>query len=604
MAANHPMTENTKSKNCFPAWAHGLLAGLCLLPPVMLAILLCRNAVNVPYWDEWDDDLAGIFLKAHAGGLSLDDFWTQHNESRLVLPRAIFLLLGGFSHWNLLREVAFTFSLACAAAAMIFWLGRKTLAGRPATAWLVFFIASLLIFSPTQYQAWLWGMELILYLPLVCILVSLLVLQTNLSGRTKLFICAALATASTYSFSNGLLAWVALFPILFLSEGWSGLQKKKRAALLWLFALFANVALYFQDYQFPPSSGFWRVLCLDPLRVVEYLLVFLGNPLVNQNSDNEVTAGIIIGGVQLILFIAICILIFHWRRNFALMNRVWSWLTLGGYGILSALLATTGRAAFGAEQALSPRYGIFGVCLTVALVFLVPIILFHRATPKNTARFAINKNKIRVALAILGATVVVLHALAFPAAVVNLTVFGLDLRLAKSSLKFLDVLPPQPATLAFLCPNYPKVKNMADALDRAGVWNYSLHQTRRLADFKQIPPPARAIGVIETSQVIGTNLFLSGWAIAPTRHAAADCVVFTCEATNIAPQIFALMDQRSVRMALVNKFHDQIFLVAGWQKNCPLAELPKGALTVKAWSYDVETDALAPLANEVHLDNR
>ncbi len=35
--------------------------GLCLLPPVALAILLRRNAMNVPYWDEWDDDLAGIF---------------------------------------------------------------------------------------------------------------------------------------------------------------------------------------------------------------------------------------------------------------------------------------------------------------------------------------------------------------------------------------------------------------------------------------------------------------------------------------------------------------------------------------------------------------
>jgi hypothetical protein len=596
------MTENSKSKNRFPAWAHWLMFGLCLLPPVALAILLRCNAVNVPYWDEWDDDLAGIFLKWHAGSLSLGDFWTQHNESRLVLPRVIFLLLGGFSRWNLLHEVAFTFLLACAAAAMIFRLGQKTLAEHPTTGWLAFFIASLLIFSPTQYQAWLWGMELILYLPLVCILASLLVLQTNFSGRTKLFLCAALATASTYSFSNGLLAWIALFPILFLSEGWSGLQKNSRAALLWLFAFFGNVALYFQDYEFPPSPGFWRVLCLDPLRVVEYLLAFLGNPLVNQNSDNEVAAGIIIGGGQLILFIAVCILIFRWRRNFALMNRVWPWLTLGGYGILSALLATTGRAAFGAEQALSPRYGIFGVCLTAALIFLVPIILFRWAALENAPRFA---NKIiRGALVALGITVVTLHALAFPPEVMNLTVFGLDLRLAKSSLKFLDVLPPQPATLAFLCPNYPKVKNMADALDRAGVWNYSLLQTRRLADFKISLPPANAIGSIETSQVIGTNLFLSGWALAPTRHAAADCVVFTCEATNTAPQIFALMDQRSVRMDLVNKFHEQIFLVAGWQKNCPLAELPKGALTVKAWSYDVETDALSPLANEVHLDNR
>ena len=596
------MTEIQIFKRSFPAWAQWLLFALCLLPPVTLAILLRHNAVDVPYWDEWDDDLAGLFLKWHNGSLHLGDFWTQHNESRFVLPRVIFLLLGGFSHWNLLHEVAFTFLLAGAAAAMIFWLGQKTLADRPATKWLAFFIASLLIFSPAQSEAWLWGLELILYLPLVFILTSLLLLRTNWSRQTKLFLCAALATTSTYSFSNGLLAWIALFPVLFLTDGLAGLQKNCRAALLWLLAFSANVALYFQDYQFPASPGLWSVLRADPLRVIEYLFAFLGNPLINQNSHVKVTVGVIVGGVQLILFIAIGILIFRRRKNSALMNRVWPWLTLGGYGILSALLATSGRAAFGAEQALSSRYGIFGVCLTVALIYLVPIISFHRSAPENQPRFA--ANKIHVTLAALGAIIVVLHALAFPTAVMNLTVFGLDLRLAKSSLKFLDVLPPQPATLALLCPNYPKVKRMADALDRTGAWDYSLYQTRRLADFKQTLPSANAIGSIENSQVSDANLFISGWVISPARHAAADCVLFTCEATNREPQIVALMDQRMARADLVEKFHDHIYLATGWQKNCPLIELPKGALTVKAWSYELETDELTQLAGEIQFNNQ
>jgi len=596
------MTESNTAKNILPAWAKWLLFSLCLLPPVALAILLRRNAVDVPYWDEWDDDLAGIFLKWHNGNLHLGDFWAQHNESRFVLPRLIFLLLGGFSHWNLLDQVATTFLLACTAATMVFWLGRKTLAKQPATAGLTFFIASLLIFSPAQSEAWLWGLEMILYLPLVCILASLLALQTNLSRRTKLLLCATFATASTYSFSNGLLAWLALFPILFLSEGWSGLQKNSRAALLWLLAFFANMALYFQGYQFPPSPGFWRVLCLEPLRVVEYFCAFLGNPLVNESASYKIAAGAFIGGIQFILFIAICILIFRRRKNSALMNCVWPWLTLGGYGILSALLATSGRAAFGAEQALSSRYGIFGACLTIALIYLTPIILFHGSATENKPRFT--TKKIQLMLAALGGAIVLLHVLALPAAVTNLTVFGLDLRLAKSCLKFIDVLPPQPATTANLYPNYSKVKTMADALNHASVWNYSLHPTRRLADFQQIPQPAAGIGGIENSQVVGTNLYISGWSLSATRHAAADCVLFTCEATNFEPQIIALMDSRMARTDLVEKFHDHAYLAAGWQKNYPVAELPKGALTVKAWSYEVESGELAPIAGEIQFDNR
>ncbi len=589
------MTPTTETQKSSSSWRQWLVFGLCLLPAVGLAILLRQNTVNVPYWDEWDDDLASIFLKWHNGTLSFGDYWAQHNESRLVLPRAIFLLLGIFSHWNLGWEVATTFLLAAFAAGGVFWLGHKTLAARPLVAGVAAFIASLLIFAPAQYQAWLWGMELILYLPLVCILASLCFLQTNFSKRTKIFFGGVMAVASTYSFSNGMLAWLALFPVLFLADGLAGLKKLRRAALLWLLAFVANVALYFQDYQFPTSPGLWSVLCNHPWQVVAYLFAFLGGPLVDQNSDYAVTAGVIIGGFQFTLFLALGVVIFRRRKNSEWMRRVWPWLTLGGYGVLSALLATSGRAAFGAAQALSPRYGIFGVCLTVALVYLVPLVAFYSAPSVS--------GKMRMMVAALAVAVIGLHALALPAALVNMEVFSLNLRHAKACLKFLDVLPPQPATRAYLCPSFAKVKTMADALDRAHVWNYSLLPTRRLADLKTAPQPVVPLGDIENCRVLGTNFFLSGWALASARRAPADCVVFTCEGAGNEPQIFALMDERLVRTDLVEKFHDKKYFLAGWQKICPFADLPKGALTVRAWSYDAATDRLTPLANVVKLAN-
>jgi len=593
------MTETQKFPNRLPAWAAWLLCGLCLLPPLVLAVLLRQNAVNVPYWDEWDDDLAGFFLKWKTGGLGFGDFWAQHNESRLVLPRMVFLALGSGSHWNLCWQMAATFLLAGGAAVMVFWLGRKTFAERPLTAWLATVIASLLIFSPAQYQAWLWGLEMILYLPLVFILASLLVLQRNFTWRTKLFFCAALATLSTYSFSNGLLAWPVLFPVLFLAGGGRGLRNNRRAALLWLFAFLANVALYFQDYRFPDRPGLWPMLWTEPWSVLKYFCAFLGGPLADQNSIHELPLAVAIGGGQFLVFAAVGLAIFRRWNYGGLTDRAWPWLTLGGYGILSALLATAGRVAFGPEQALAPRYGIFGVCLTVALVYLVPLLAFHPSSPDAPPR-----TKVRVTVALLGAVVVGLHALTLSPATVNLTVFSSDLRLAKCSLEFLDVLPPQPATTAFLCFDDQRVKRMADALNRTGVRADALHQSRRLADFPQNPPPAASPGTIEICQVAGTNLFLAGWALAPARHEPADGVVFTCEADGVAPEIFALIDLRLVRTDLVKKNHDPVFLLAGWQKTCPLADLPKGKLLVKAWSYDLATGRLTPLANEVHLLNR
>jgi len=590
------MTDPVQSPARLPAWAHSLLAVLCLLPPVALALLLRRSAVNVPYWDEWDDDIAGLFLKWHAGVLTFGDFWAQHTESRLVLPHAIFLLLGNLSHWNLCWEMAGTFLLAVGAATMIFWLGRKTLSQQPLTAWLAGCLASVLIFSPTQYQAWLWGLELILYLPLVCLLASLLVWQTRWPQRTRFLACGALAIISTYSFSNGLLAWIALFPILFLAGGLVGLRQQRRAALLWLMAFLANVALYFQDYQFPATAGLWAVLRARPFAVVEYLLTFLGCPLVNQPDSAAVTSGCLLGGVQLALFAVVALMVFRARKNPGLMARVWPWLTLGGYGILSALLATVGRAAGGPAQALSPRYGIFGVCLTVSLIYLVPRVLLN--TP------ALSTARRRVALAFLAALVLTLHALAVPAAVMNMTIAGLDRQLAKSSLRFLSVLPPQTATELYLCPNQAWAKLMAQALAQAGVWSFSLHPTRRLADFNPALAPADPIGSIEYAQVHGPDLLLFGWALAPSRRVAADAVVFTCEGPGVEPQIFGLIDQRLMRGDLAERLGNPAARFAGWQKKCPLTDLPHGALTLKAWAYEVETGQVTRLTGEARLDHR
>ena len=583
-----------------PAFMRLLKTTLLLVPSVVLAVLLWRDAVNVPYWDEWDDDSAGLFVKLKTGQLTFGDLWAQHNESRFVLLRTFVLLLGSLTHWNLGYEIAVTFFLACAVACAVYWLGRPAFAGRPAAGWAVLFISSLLVFSPAQSEAWLWGMEMILYLPLACILFSLLVLRSKAGETAKWFSCAALAVVSTYSFCNGMLAWIVLFPVMFLAEGRDGFKKKSRAALCWLLAFFANAAVYFHDYNFPQSNGFWQMLWSEPWRVARYFFVFLGGPLVDRYSAHCLETATIIGIVLAVLFAAICLCLFRWRKNLPLTRLAWPWLAVGSYGILSALLATTGRSALGLEQALSPRYGIFGISLMVALAHLVTLLAFHSPAKNDFGKPG--GSQPGFALVALGATVILLHALAFPANVLNLSVLRLDLLLGKASLQFLDALPPQPAATSFLFPNYATLKKNADALNQLGVRKDDLIKTTRLADFKLNPQPD--CGAIGSTQTVGDYIYLSGWALSANRKTAADCVLFTYESPDIKPVIFALMDSRFGRADLVAKFHDRAYVAAGWQKAIRPQDLPKGALTLKAWAYDVQTRQVTPLQNEFHLDNK
>jgi hypothetical protein len=587
-----------------PAIMRILAACLLLAPPVLLAVLLWRDGVNIPYWDQWDGDIAGIFVKFKTHQLAFADFWAQHNESRLVLPRMFFLFLGNLTHWNIGYEIAATFLAACLIAAAIWRLEQTAFQSSPIIRWMVFFISSLLIFSPAQSEAWLWGLESILYVPVACILFSLLTMQSQARGIMKWLVCAALATVSTYAFSNGLLAWIVLFPALVCLADMGSRRKNNFAILCWLFAFAGNAALYFYDYQFQPTGGFWQKLWTDPFPIAEYFFAFLGQLLTDQNAPHSLETAVLIGLCLTILFGASCFQIFKRRKNPELINNALPWLTLGGYSILSGCLATAGRATLiGPDQALSPRYGIFGACLIVSLLHLIALTAFHEPARKDDSKSA--RSRIHLALPAFGICAVLLYAIALPSAVFNMYLIRLQRLEAKSCLDFIDVIPEQPSMTGSLFPNYQKLKRTADSLDQLGVLDFFLLKTNRIADFKSnLPPDNPPFGSIESFHQTGAAQFeLTGWAVSTSRNNPADCVLFTCESVGIEPMIFSLMDRRMLRPDLAAKFKDQNYFVAGWRKTFTAATLPKGSLQVKAWAYDTRSRKITPLAGVVQIDN-
>ena len=591
-------------KNLIPAWTgHSLWLFLSLLPPAGLAMLVCRDAVNVPFWDEWDADIAGIFIKSGTGLLTFSDLWAQHNESRLLLPRIFFLLLGKLTHWNVGCEMATTFLLAVVIATVIFRLERLTFAGGPRVRGPVFFISSLMIFSPAQSEAWLWGMELILYVPLVCILLSLVVHYSRAGLWSSCLAAMLLATVSTCTFSNGLLAWIVLFPVFFLTENGHGWATKKWPALAWLAGFCGNVLVYFHHYNFPPANGLLGKIWSDPLPLLNYFFTFLGGSLsalswsrLDGSGANRLAIAAIIGGVLFLVFMLCCVGAFHWRKNRDLMKRLWPWLTLGGYGILSAGLATSARAlAFGTEQALSPRYGIFGISLMIALVHLVPLLALHRQ-PDRTEK------KTAVGLAMLGAIMAGFFLLVLPVQVSIMNYSRLSRLQAKSCLDFVRILPEQPAMTRTLFPHYLHLRPTAAALDQLGVFDRPLLTTNRLARLQAAGSANHVCGRIELfHQQSGSQFDVEGWATSPFHPGPADCVLLTCETSQTEPAVFTLMDQRSFRPDLVTQFHDPVFLLAGWQILCDFTNLPRGNVKIRAWAYDVKRRSVTPLESAINL---
>jgi hypothetical protein len=248
-----------------------------------------------------------------------------------VLPKAIWLLftlLAGFAdpRWNMFAGWAIV--------ALTAWNVHRLGPGAGFTI-----VASALLFSPIQQENWLWGAQMMLFLPALFLTTWL---RQSASPRFVIW-GATLAILATFSFANGFLLWPALFAAV-------EPEQRRKAALPWTGAFAVTLAIYLFQFERVASSPSYTAILSQPLAAAQYFLSFLGNPLASGNLSRATIAGVI-------LLVA---LVFLPKQK--------PWLILAGYALASAGLATVGRAALGPQQALDSRYGAFAVWFGIAVL--------------------------------------------------------------------------------------------------------------------------------------------------------------------------------------------------------------------------------------------
>lgn len=84
---------------------------ICVISsPILLGFLITRFGVNVPFWDEWFTP-GDLFNKIHSSGhISFPDLIAQHNESRKVFPKLLFLAVASLTHWDTRYQMAIFFN--------------------------------------------------------------------------------------------------------------------------------------------------------------------------------------------------------------------------------------------------------------------------------------------------------------------------------------------------------------------------------------------------------------------------------------------------------------------------------------------------------------
>ena len=148
-----------------------MLIAIAIAPAVLIAVVIARYAVDVPYFDEWDNDIA-VHMMYLRGTLTPGALFYQANDSRPMVPRIIWLVSDIATHSSRRAEMWISFICVCITSACLFVLADKTI---PQHALLLLAIANWFLFSTVQYENWLWGNQLMVFLPVTLFMTALVV---------------------------------------------------------------------------------------------------------------------------------------------------------------------------------------------------------------------------------------------------------------------------------------------------------------------------------------------------------------------------------------------------------------------------------------------
>jgi hypothetical protein len=361
-----------------PLWQAGLAAILTVLPLLALVAIVGRYHVDVFYWDQWE--LVPIVDKLYLGTLSFTDLWAQHNEHRPFFPRLVLAYLARATGWNTMAEVTLNMTMVTALLPVLWWATRswrrRPDEALPPWTWPV---VSLLLFSPTQWENWLWGWQFLAFVQVVSSVIGLALLTRPSAGWGALASAAALGIVGTYSFGAGLLYWpVGLVAILVRPH-----PARRWRTLMWMAIAAVAAGAYAQDfhgnpYMPTPISNFVRIRAFG--KYLFFVATFLGAPLAPHDWRLALLAGV----AGLLLFGGLT-----WRslRQGTLPTAELLPLVLGLSALATAAMIGLGRAGFGFEQALESRYITSSLWLWIAVVLsLARFTVAARSQPHISGR--------------------------------------------------------------------------------------------------------------------------------------------------------------------------------------------------------------------------
>ncbi len=352
---------------------------LAAIPFFYLIFAVVKYSVEVPFWDQWD--LVPFLAKLHQGTLTFADLYSQHNEHRILFPRIIMLALARVTDWNTSYEIGVNVVLGIAIFAVLVSQLRATasLTGGAGWQWLIPVVA-LIAFSLAQWENWLWGWQLQIFLNVLAVAAGMSFLSNPPFTWKRFAGALMMGIVATYSFANGVAYWFSgLVALLSLIAGApEGKKIHVRGLIVWVITGTAVVASYLYGYVKPSYHPSLWVIVQQPLVFLRYEATYLfatvaPNPLTFLLTLPALAAACYFGWVLV-------------RSKAIPLGVLAPYLGMSSYALASAFITGVGRAGLGAGQAGQSRYITISFPLWISVVVLLWLYLARSKDPTLSSR--------------------------------------------------------------------------------------------------------------------------------------------------------------------------------------------------------------------------
>jgi len=348
------------------SWGLPLIGVLALVPCLAVLAIIHAYGGRLPLEDQWDTP-GRLFEAQLDGWLHWSQFFDQHNEARKAFASGVWMLLA-MGGWSPRLEMYTSALLVALCVALYFVICRRSGARSSLAPMQLAIVASVILFNPLGFTGapapWLWGVNLENALALTALIGGVCANVSLSFGPRRYAISAACSVAATYSFANGMLLWVLLYPRWFGAGNRGGNSRALRGVtldVLYLAAFATVVIAYFHGYTKPPQHPALSDALGRPDRIFQFLFAWLGAPL-SPLRNNVVSAG----ATGLVGFVLLGWALVQVARR-GLWGRAAPFLMLAAYSLVSGAGVALGRSTMKMQIALASRYSLHVLALYIGL---------------------------------------------------------------------------------------------------------------------------------------------------------------------------------------------------------------------------------------------